>query len=162
MKSSSPSPTHCLRESIKPPRRFGSCASSRSASMKDLLLPNQSSRFALHTVAVTKTSNSKKQCARCPATRGVLPALVLLGEVSATSGGGGASVSSKASTKKSTAVARLSDDQQQREAIARAFAGQPKLFIAEKPSGAPTVPLVRRLSSSCNRQRPSSRPPCWS
>src|ERR1035441_9025839 len=119
--------------------------------MKDLLRPNQSSRFTLHTVAVTKMSNSMKRCARHPAARGVLPALVLSGAVLATSGGGVVSASSKASTKKSTAMARLSDDEQQRGAIARAFAVQPRLFIAEEPTGAPTAPLVRRLSSSCDR-----------
>ena len=162
MKSSSPSPTHCLRESIKPPRRFGSYALSRPASVKDLLRPNQSSRFTLHTVAVTKMSNSMKRCARHPAARGALPSLVLSGAVLATRGGDVVSASSEASTKKSTAAAKLSDDEKQRGAIARAFNVQPRLIIAEDPPGVPTAPLVRRLSSSRHRWRPSCRPPCWS
>ena len=139
MKSSSPSPTHCLRESIKPPRRFGSYALSRPASMKNLLRPNRSSRFAPHTVPMTKTSISMKRCARYPAARGVLPALVLSGAAFATRGGGVVSASSEASTKKSTAAAKLSDDEKQRGAIARAFNVQPRLIIAEDPPGVRTA-----------------------
>jgi hypothetical protein len=72
-----------------------------------------------------------KRCARNPATRGVLPALVLSGAVFATRGGGVVSASSKASTKKSTAAAKLSHDEKLRGAIAQAFNVQPWPIIAK-------------------------------
>lgn len=132
---------------------------SQPASMKDLFDPHQSSRFAPHTVIVTKTSNSMKRCAGYPATGGVLGASVLSGAALATSGGF-ASAASKASAKKSTASG-LSDDKQQRGAIARTFAVQARLVVDEDQPGVPTTPLIKGLSSPSGRWQPNCRPPCW-
>src|SRR5664280_2108037 len=71
--------------------------------MKDLLCPNPSSRFALHTVAMNKTTGSTKRSSGFRPTSGVLLALALSGAVF-TASGGIASASSKTSTKKSSAT----------------------------------------------------------
>ena len=71
--------------------------------MKDLLCPNPSSRFALQTVAMTKTTGPTKRFSGFRSTSGALLALVLSGAVIA-AGGGVASASSKASTKKLSAT----------------------------------------------------------
>ena len=133
---------------------------SQSASMKDLLGPQQSSRFAPHTVAMTKTPNSMMRCARCPATREVLRAPVLSGAALATSSGV-ASAASAASVTKST-LAKPSNDERQRRAIARTFAVQARPIIAGGLPSVPTAPLIRRLSSSSERWQSKGRPPCRS
>ena len=121
--------------------------------MKVLHRPNRSSRFAPHTVPMTKMSISMKRSARYPATRWVRPALVLSGAALATRGGDVASASFEVSTKKSTAVAKHSDDERQLGTIARTFNVRPRPIIADDPPGVPTAPLARRLSSSSDGWR---------
>jgi hypothetical protein len=153
---SSPS-NDCLRETNESSRRVGLRVSCRPASMKDLLRPHLSSRFALHTVAVTKKSISIKRWARFWSTPGELLALPLSGAVLATDGGGVASASSKISTKKSTAsghaFGRRATARGHRSSLRRPTATPPRPRSRREARPVPYRPQQMRTSRDSDEHR---------
>ncbi len=116
--------------------------------MKGLVRPHQSSRFASHTVTVTKSSDSMKLGGRYLVTHEAMPEMLRSGATLAPRGCGVASGSCELSTKESTSRAKRSNDAQERVVIARTPAIQCGSIIVEERAGVPTP----RWSEECRTQ----------
>lgn len=111
--------------------------------MKGLVRPHQSSRFAPHTVTVTKSSNSMKLGGGCLVAHEVMPALLRSAATSAPRGCGVVSASWESSTKKSTSRAKRSNVAQQRVVIARALAiHSGSIIVEDRPVVADSAHLL--------------------